>query len=92
MTTHNLITLPTANTAVRITPPGQHSGMDITLQNVSDAAIIYIGGEDVTPTNYGFRIFVESAFSVELPGKDALYAVSDEPDALLAVLQFGLEG
>lgn len=91
MTTHNLITLPTANTAVRLTPAGLHSGMDITIQNVNDTATLYLGGEGVTASNYGFKIDAGQAFSVELPGKDAIYAVSDENNAEAATLSFGLE-
>jgi hypothetical protein len=91
MTTHNLITLPAANEAVRITPNGLHGGMDITIQNVNTAAKIYLGGENVTTDNYGFMLAVGQAFSVELPGNDSIYAVSNLDDAEVAVLSFGLE-
>lgn len=76
---------------IRITPPGTHSGMDITLQNVSELATIYIGGEEVSSTDYGFRLLPGQAFSIELPGLDALYVVASSTDASLAILQTGLE-
>lgn len=91
MTTHNLITLATANEAVRITPPGLHSGLDVTIQNVG-SSIIYIGSESVTTSNYGFKLAADAAFSVELPGSDSLYAVSESDSATIAVLSFNLEG
>lgn len=91
MTTHNLITLATANEAVRITPPGLHSGLDVTIQNVG-SSIIYIGSESVTTSNYGFKLAADAAFSVELPGSDSLYAVSESDSAAIAVLSFNLEG
>lgn len=91
MTTHNLITLATANEAVRVTPPGLHSGLDVTIQNVG-SSIIYIGSESVTTSNYGFKLAADAAFSVELPGSDSLYAVSESDSATIAVLSFNLEG
>jgi hypothetical protein len=77
--------------AKRITPNGTHSGMDITLQNVSETETIYVGGEGVSTTNYGFRLSPGQAFSIELPGLDALYTIASASDTPLAILQTGLE-
>ena len=90
MTVHSLTTLSNT-TATRLTPNGIHSGMDITLQNVNATAYVYIGGEDVSTTNYGYRISPDNAWSVELPGQDALYAISDTDGSYVAMLQMGLE-
>jgi hypothetical protein len=65
--------------------------MDITLQNVHDTAYVYVGGEGVTSTNYGYRIAPGHAISWELPGKDALYAMSDINGSKVAVLKTNLE-
>jgi hypothetical protein len=90
MTTHALTQL--SNTiATRLTPNGIHSGMDITLQNVNATAYVYIGGEDVDSENYGYRISPNNAWSIELPGKDALYAISDTNGAYVAVLKTNIE-
>lgn len=89
-TTHNLYTLSNS-TATRLTPLGMHSGMDITLQNVNDTAYVYVGGEGVTSSNYGYRIAPGHAISWELPEKDALYAISDTDSSSLAVLKTSLE-
>ena len=90
MTTHNLITL-SSSTATRLTPNGTHSGFDITLQNVHASAYIYIGGEGVTSSNYGYRIAPGHAISWELPGTDALYAITDTNNSKIAVLKTNLE-
>lgn len=90
MTQHALTTLSNTG-ATRITPNGIHSGMDITLQNVNATAYVYIGGENVSTTNYGYRIAPDNAWSIELPGQDALYAISDTNGAFVAMLQTGLE-
>jgi hypothetical protein len=90
MTKHNIITLDNS-TAQRITPPGIHSGIDITLQNISSSGYIYIGEQDVSTTNYGYRIFPNHSFSVELPGQNAIYAIASAPETELAVIMFDLE-
>lgn len=90
MTTHSLTTL-SDTTATRLTSLGLHSGMDITIQNVDSAAYVYIGGTGVTTSNYGYRLAPAAAISFELPGKNALYAISDTNNSQVAVLKTGLE-
>ncbi len=90
MTQHSLTTLSNTS-ATRLTPSGTHSGMDITLQNVNTEAYVFIGGEGVTTNNYGYRISPNNGWAIELPGKDALYAISDVNGASVAVLQTSLE-
>ena len=90
MTTHALTTLSNTE-ATRITPNGVHSGLDITLQNVHASAIVYIGGEGVTSSNYGYRLDPATAWSVELPGTDSLDAITDTNGSKIAVLKTGLE-
>lgn len=90
MTTHALTALSTT-VPVRITPPGVHSGFDITIQNVNNTGFVYIGGEGVSSTNYGYRIAPDNAISFELNGKDALYAIAGDADSFIAVLKTQLE-
>ena len=90
MTQHVLTTLSNTE-AVRLTPNGVHSGMDITLQNVNSDGYIYIGAEGVSSTDYGFRIMPNHSISFELPGNNALYAISSINEMKLAVLKTGLE-
>ena len=90
MTTHATISL-SSETATRLTPNGTHSGMDITIQNVDDEAYVYIGGEDLNAENFGYRLSPGLAISFELPGKDALYAITDVDQSYIAVLKTNLE-
>lgn len=78
-------------TPLRLTPAGVHSGMDLTIQNVSNVAYVFLGGEGLSQNSFGFRIAPNEAFSVELPGKNHLYAISTDPSSWIAVLQTGLE-
>jgi hypothetical protein len=90
MTAHQIHTIGSEQ-ATRLTPPGTHSGMDITLQNVNNSGEVYLGGEGVSSSSYGFRLMPGHAFSIELPGRDALYAIADRSDMQIAILQTSLE-
>jgi hypothetical protein len=90
MTTHSLTTL-SSSSATRLSPLGTHSGLDITIQNVDASAYVYLGGEGVTSANYGYRLSPGSAWSVELSGKDSLYAITDTNSSKVAILSTSLE-
>lgn len=90
MTSHSLISL-SSSVSTKLTPNGIHSGMDITVQNVSESSYVYIGAEDVTTSDYGYRLQPNSAISFELPGRNSLYAISDTDQSQIAVLKTGLE-
>ena len=90
MTAHALTTL-SSSTATLISPNGTHSGLDITVQNVDAAAYVYIGGSGVTAVNYGYRMAPGTAFSIELPGKESLYAITDVNGSKVALLTTNLE-
>jgi hypothetical protein len=90
MTIHSLTPL-SSSTATRLTPPGLHSGMDITIQNIHASAYVYIGGEGVTTSSYGYRLNPGTAISFELPGKDAMYAITDTNSSQVAVIKTNLE-
>lgn len=90
MAYHSLKTLSNTE-AILISPVGVHSGVDITVQNVSASGYIYIGGADVSALDYGYRILPNHAISVELSGKSSLYAISSAPAMKAAVLGANLE-
>ena len=90
MTTHSLTTL-SSSAATLLTPNGVHSGMDVTIQNVHASAYVYIGGEGVTSSSYGYRLSPGSAISFELPGKDALYAITGTNGSQVAVIKTNLD-
>jgi len=90
MTAHALRTLSNS-TATLLTPSGTHSGLDVTIQNVHATAIVYIGGEGVTSSNYGYRLSADTAWAIELNGKDSIYAITDTNGSSVAVLTANLE-
>jgi hypothetical protein len=90
MTQHSLTTLSNTS-ATRLTPTGTHTGLDITIQNVHASAYVYIGGIGVTSNNYGYRLAPGAAWSIELSGKDSVYAITDTNTSKVAVLSTNLE-
>jgi hypothetical protein len=90
MTIHALTTLSNTS-ATRLTPNGTHSGLDITIQNVHAEAYVYIGGTGVTSASYGYRLAPGSAWSIELSGRDSLYAITDTNNSKVAVLSTSLD-
>ena len=90
MTQHSLTTL-SSTSATRLTPNGTHGGLDITIQNVHASAIVYLGGIEVTSSNYGYRLSPGAAWSVELPSFDSMYAITNTNGSTVAVLMTGLE-
>jgi len=90
MTQHAVTTL-SSTSATRLTPSGTHSGLDITIQNVHASAIVYLGGEGVTSSSYGYRLAPGAAWSVELASKDSLYAITNTNGSTVALMILGLE-
>ncbi len=89
MTTHNLYTI--SNTTPTNISDGKDVGWDITIQNVNASGYLYVGGDGVSSTNYGFRVAAGHAISVELPGTDDLYVIASDNGLLAAVLRVNLE-
>jgi len=85
MTTHNLVTLSSTEDTL-LSPNGVHSGVNISIQNVNASGYIYLGGEGVTTSDYGFRLAVGNAISFELDALDSIYAVSQTNGLYAAVI------
>lgn len=89
-TTHNLYTVGDS-APVAVSPIITHGGMDITIQNVNNSGYLYVGADNVSSTNYGFRILPNHAISVELSGKASLHVIASAPGMKAAVLTTNLE-
>lgn len=86
--THEMFEIDSSQ-AVAITPL-KHSGRDVTIQNLDPSAELYIGGPNVSTTNFGYRIGPNSAWSIELRRDETIYAIASAP-VPVSVLSGGLE-
>jgi hypothetical protein len=50
-------------------------GQTINIQNPAGGVDVYLGGEGVTTTSYGYLLKAETSFSVELQDDEKLYGV-----------------
>lgn len=92
MATYHEIVALSDSTPVELTPEGKvHSGLDLTVQNIDEEAIVYLGAEDVSSTSYGFKLLPGAGFSIELNPRDELYAISDTDESEVALLRVLLE-
>lgn len=91
MTTKHQVHTLSSSTPALVGPRPKHSGSDITIQNLSDSSYVYIGGENVSSSSFGYRLDPETAWSVELDGNDTIYAIAQENETEVAVLMVGLE-
>jgi len=89
-TYHALLTLSNS-TQTELSPGINHSGLDVTVQNVNGTANLFIGGTGVTATDYGFKLVPGAGISFELNPKDRLYVISDVNESKAALIRIFLE-
>lgn len=62
--------------------------MDMSIQNLSSTAFVYIGNSTVSTTNFGFRLEPGGVLCIdEVMWKDEIYALSDTDASSLAVIR-----
>jgi hypothetical protein len=71
---HSRVSVGTTATKLTSDYDGK-DGQTINVQNPTSAVDVYLGGEGVTTTNYGYLLKAETSFSVELQDDEKLYAV-----------------
>ena len=89
-TFHELLTL-SDSTQTELSPGINHSGLDVTVQNVDEAANLFIGGTGVTATDYGFKLVPGAGVSFELNPRDQLFIISDVDGSEAALIRIFLE-
>lgn len=71
---HNRVSVTTTATKLTNDFDGRN-GQTINVQNPGDGVTVYLGGEGVTSTSYGYSLSGGTSFSIELGYKEKLYAV-----------------
>ena len=89
-TIHNLYTVGTTD-AVLVSSTDASSSRDITIQNANLSGYIYVGGEGLSNSNYGYRLLPDHAISFELEGQDELYVLASGSNMKVAVISINLE-
>ena len=71
---HAIISVGTTATKLTSDFDGQ-DGQTINVQNPAGGATVYLGGEGVTTSSYGFLLGAGISFSIELQDDEKLYGV-----------------
>jgi hypothetical protein len=71
---HQIVSVGTTATKLTSDYDGK-DGQTINVQNPSGGATVYLGGEGVTTSSYGFTLAAGISFSIELQDDEKLYAV-----------------
>ena len=71
---HEIVSVGTTATKLTSDFDGK-DGQTINVQNPAGGATVYLGGEGVTTTSYGFLLGAGISFSIELQDDEKLYAV-----------------
>ena len=72
--THAIVSVGTTATKLTSDYDGK-DGQTINVQNPTGGATVYLGGEGVTSSSYGFLLAAGISFSIELQDDEKLYAV-----------------
>lgn len=49
----------------------------LSIQNIMSSGYAYLGGENVSSSNYGHKLYPGQSFTIELSPNDKLFAVGD---------------
>ena len=71
---HSRVSVGTTATKLTTDYDGK-DGQTINVQNPAGGVDVYLGGDGVTTTSYGYLLKAETNFSVELQDDEKLYAV-----------------
>ena len=85
---HQRVTVGTTATKVSADNVGR-SGQTVLVQNPAGGADIYLGGEAVTTTSYGYLLVGGSAFAIDLHFNEGLYAVVASSTQVVNVIRQG---
>jgi len=85
---HSRVSVGTTATKLTSDYDGK-DGQTINVQNPAGGADVFLGGEGVTTTDYGFLLGAGISFSVELQDDEKLYAVVASSTQTVNILRQG---
>ena len=86
---HSRVSVGTTATKLTSDYDGK-DGQTINVQNPAGGADVFLGGEGVTTTSYGFLLGAGISFSVELQDDEKLYAVVASSTQTVNIIRQGV--
>ena len=85
---HQRVSVGTTATQISSNYAGK-DGQTVSVQNPSGGATVYLGGEGVTTTSYGYSLSAGSDFTVEMQDGEKLYGVVASSTQTVNVIRQG---
>ena len=60
----------------------------VCIQNTSGSAYLYLGGSNVTDSNFGFRVDPGQAFTADLGGEDVVYGIASNGSTIPVAVMY----
>jgi hypothetical protein len=87
--THGVVSVGTTATLLSAIVAGR-DGQTVLVQNPSGAANVFLGGEGVTSTSYGYLLVGGSAFAIDLQAGESLFGVVASSTQSVSVIRQGV--
>jgi len=88
--THGLVTLSDTTPSLITLGDSTANGFEVSInvQNIDGSAYVYVGGPEVSTSDYGYVIEPNGSFGMQVAYKDTpLYAVSDTDESQVAIMK-----
>ena len=86
---HERVSIGTTATLLSSNFAGK-DGQTVSVQNPSSTVTVFLGGEGVTTTSYGFALGINSDMSIDLQNGETLYGVVASSTLTVNVLRQGV--
>lgn len=63
------------------------SSYTLVIQNVNSIGFAYIGNENVSLSNYGFKLYPGQSLTIELPSRTTMFAIASVNSLPIAVME-----
>ena len=63
------------------------SSYTLIVQNINASGYIYVGNNDVTSSNFGYKIYPGQGITVELPSRTIMYAIASDVDMSASIME-----
>jgi hypothetical protein len=87
MIKHSLISISNTTPTLLDISENIKSSFTLIIQNINTAGYLYLGSDSVSSLNYGFRVDVNQAFTIEMPSSQKMYAIASAAGMQAAIME-----
>lgn len=87
MIRHEIKTFADINATILDKTNQIRSAYTIILQNINASGYIYLGGENVSSTSYGYRLYPGQGITLEMPAAGFLYGAAETVGMQVSIME-----